>query len=337
MKMFQSFQIEAWQLMNGSKVDSDTPILTVGGTAARIVPGSPKNKEVSPGAFVQSIPGPHVMCMISGDKDIVTFCLKTLRQLSEENSNGRPVILTASNQDTAIEIARTLFESKELINWKDHSEPWVYENAPTQRAQRKCPPTKVLDGKKMILTVPTKSGFYEHENTLVEDMTLIKFFDIPHIASVRSITTSGNSYNVDACRYIGEKLKGATDIRSINFSDMFTTRLKTQLPQSLKFMIDAVADKKIVELNLRDNAFGPAGVKSLESFLATCTTLKRLNVTNCGLGPEGATMIAQSMLKCEGQRLEEFYASRGRLEDPGFTAMGEVFAKQKSLTAIEVY
>ena len=180
------------------------------------------------------------MCMISGDKDIVTFCLKTLRHLSEENSNGRPVILTAANQDTAIEIARTLFDPTELIGWKDHSEPWVYEKVPVQRGPK---PVKVLDGKQMVLTVPTKSGFFEDENTLVQDMTLIKFFDIPHIASVRSITTSGNSYNVDACRYIGEKLKGATDIRSINFSDMFTTRLKTQLPQSLKFMIDAIEDK----------------------------------------------------------------------------------------------
>lgn len=57
-------------------------------------------------------------------------------------------------------------------------------------------------------------------------------------------------------------------------------------------MIDAVMDKKIIELSLRDNAFGPAGVESLKDFLATCTTLKRLNVTNCGLGPEGTTTIA---------------------------------------------
>lgn len=48
-------------------------------------------------------------------------------------------------------------------------------------------------------------------------------------------------------------------------------------------------------------------------------------------------MIAQSMLKCEGQKLEVFEASRDRLEDPGFEAMAEVFAAQKSLQKLEVF
>lgn len=87
---------------------------------------------------------------------------------------------------------------------------------------------------------------------------------------------------------------------------MFTTRLKTSLPQSLKYLVDAINDKQIVELNLRDNAFGPAGVRSLETFLATMPSLRVLNVTNCGLGPEGSSMIAEAILKCPGMALREF-------------------------------
>ena len=48
-------------------------------------------------------------------------------------------------------------------------------------------------------------------------------------------------------------------------------------------------------------------------------------------------MIAEAILKCNGMALREFQASRDRLEDKGFTAMAEVFAKQQSLEVLEVY
>lgn len=74
-------------------------------------------------------------------------------------------------------------------------------------------------------------------------------------------------------------------------------------------------------MNLSRNAFGPAGVEALKDFLAACPSLKVLDISDCGLGPDGATTIAQSLLKCEGQKLEVFKASRDRLEDPGFCSL----------------
>jgi|TARA_B110000285_G_C14753788_1_gene436409 Ran GTPase-activating protein (RanGAP) involved in mRNA processing and transport len=52
-----------------------------------------------------------------------------------------------------------------------------------------------------------------------------------------------------------------------------------------------------------------------------------LNVTNCGLGPIGSSMIAESILENEEMKLTEFYACRDRLEDPGMEAMSKVFNK----------
>ena len=110
--------------------------------------------------------------------------------------------------------------------------------------------------------------------------------------------TSGNSFGMDACQWIAENvLSKCVNLRRVNFSDMFTTRSKDKLPPSLKFLIDAIMDKQIIELNLRDNAFGPAGVSAYVDFLEKCPTLEILNVTNCGLGPMGSSMIAEAILK----------------------------------------
>ncbi len=50
-------------------------------------------------------------------------------------------------------------------------------------------------------------------------------------------------------------------------------------------------------------------------------------MTNCGLGPIGGEMIGKALMANEDIRLEEFYASRDRLEEEGMKAVGEAFAK----------
>jgi Ran GTPase-activating protein (RanGAP) involved in mRNA processing and transport len=102
-------------------------------------------------------------------------------------------------------------------------------------------------------------------------------------------------------------------------------------------MIDAIIDKPIVELNLSHNAFGPDGVTAYVDFLEKCSTLKILNVTNCGLGPKGSQMIAEAILKNDEMRLTEFSASRDRLENPGIEALSKVFSAHGTLKKIEVY
>ena len=75
------------------------------------------------------------------------------------------------------------------------------------------------------------------------------------------------------------------------------------------------------------NAFGPAGVKSFYDFLAKSKSLESLNVTNCGLSPQGGALIAEAILKNGSMKLKEFYGSRSRLEDEGLEALGKVFSK----------
>ena len=62
--------------------------------------------------------------------------------------------------------------------------------------------------------------------------------------------------------------------------------------------------------------------------------MKVLDVTNCGLGPVGATLIAEAILSNPAMRLTEFRASRDRLEEDGMKMMGKVFEKQKSIVKL---
>ena len=78
-------------------------------------------------------------------------------------------------------------------------------------------------------------------------------------------------------------------------------------------------------LNLSDNAFGPAGIKSFDFLLRELKSLKTLKVTNCGLGPEGGEMIAQALAENKDLKLVQFSAGRDRLENKGITALAGVF------------
>ena len=118
-----------------------------------------------------------------------------------------------------------------------------------------------------------------------------------------------------------------TNVSVVNFSDMFTSRLKTDIPLALVNLMDALMDKEVVSLNVRDNAFGPIGVESLAKFLSSTSSLKILNVSNCGLGPKGSSMIAEYLLANNTVMLTEFYACRSKLEQDGMNAMAEVFLK----------
>lgn len=86
-------------------------------------------------------------------------------------------------------------------------------------------------------------------------------------------------------------------------------------------MAEALLPKDLQEVDLSDNAFGPDGVRAFECLLSSAKALTVFKVTNCGLGPEGATMIAQAMNKNPNLRLTHFHAGRDRLENPGIKAL----------------
>ena len=64
-------------------------------------------------------------------------------------------------------------------------------------------------------------------------------------------------------------LKHKDTIVEINFSDLYTGRLNTEIPQSLEYLLPALLKLPNLKLiNLSDNAFGLQTIDPIEAYLA---------------------------------------------------------------------
>jgi Ran GTPase-activating protein 1 len=70
------------------------------------------------------------------------------------------------------------------------------------------------------------------------------------------IHLSGNTFGVEALTAISEAL--GDNLVTVKCSDMFTGRLKSEIPLALEALVKALeTQKSLVEVDLSDNAFGP--------------------------------------------------------------------------------
>jgi Ran GTPase-activating protein 1 len=102
--------------------------------------------------------------------------------------------------------------------------------------------------------------------------------------------------------------------------------------------------ENLIELNLSDNAFGPAGAEPLIDFLTNNRSLKILRLNNNGLGIGGGTMIAKALLASADKAKEENRTSslhtiicgRNRLEDGSSQALADAFAAHGTLVEVRM-
>ncbi|EFN62725.1 Ran GTPase-activating protein 1 [Camponotus floridanus] len=157
----------------------------------------------------------------------------------------------------------------------------------------------------------------------------------------------GNTLGTPAAEAIAEILKEkGTPLKKALWKDMFTGRLKTEIPKALEYLGTAlcVANSQLTELDLSDNAFGPIGIQGLANLLTSspCYTLQELRLNNNGLGISGGKMLAKALEKClensskEGAplALKVFIVGRNRLENEGAQALAGVFEKLKTLEEV---
>lgn len=113
----------------------------------------------------------------------------------------------------------------------------------------------------------------------------------------------GNTLGIPAAEAIAEALKEkGAPLKKALWKDMFTGRLKTEIPKALEYLGTALctAGSQLTELDLSDNAFGPIGVQGLANLLTSspCYTLQVLRLNNNGLGISGGKMLAKALEKC---------------------------------------
>ncbi|GBP46230.1 Ran GTPase-activating protein 1 [Eumeta japonica] len=156
------------------------------------------------------------------------------------------------------------------------------------------------------------------------------------------LTLTGNTLGVEAAKAIAKALETHEEFKLAKWSDMFTGRMKTEIPPALTALGNGMitARARLSVLDLSDNAFGPIGVEGLAKLLQSevCRELQELRLNNNGLGITGGRLLASALLSVDQTgnppRLKVFVAGRNRLENDGAKALAEVFQKMGTLEEI---
>ena len=157
----------------------------------------------------------------------------------------------------------------------------------------------------------------------VEDIQSVLEYLRENREKITGIELSSNSLGFNAATALAEEIRELKNLEIVNYRDIFVSRKKEDLPNSLYELVKAIEDKNIKVLDLSDNAFGPIGVKSFDFFIRKTKTLKELHIENNGLGPEGAEMLANSLLENDEIKLETLILNRNRLENKGAAAFSK--------------
>uniref|UniRef100_A0AAV2KKH9 Ran GTPase-activating protein 1 n=1 Tax=Knipowitschia caucasica TaxID=637954 RepID=A0AAV2KKH9_KNICA len=172
--------------------------------------------------------------------------------------------------------------------------------------------------------------------------------EIQDFEGLQALRLEGNTFGVEAAQAIAKALETKSTFKQCYWSDMFTGRLRSEIPPALNSLGDALmlAGARLTVLDLSDNAFGPDGVKGIEKLLksSACYTLQELRLNNCGMGIGGGKILAAALTDChkgssaEGcpLRLKVFVAGRNRLENDGAIALAQAFQLMGSLEEIHM-
>jgi len=185
---------------------------------------------------------------------------------------------------------------------------------------------------KYICKIPGKLKWDEPSDlsTMISEITKCK-------SEITSLELTHCSIGTECAKKLSEAISLCDNLTSVNYRDLFVSRLKEDLPISLKYLMEAISNKKISFLDLSDNAFGPTAIPSFDFFLRTCTNLEYLELENNGLGPEGAEMVCNALLQNDKIKLKKLIINRNRLEEKGALSLAKVIEKMKSFEHLEFF
>ncbi|OTF70652.1 ran GTPase-activating protein 1-like protein [Euroglyphus maynei] len=155
---------------------------------------------------------------------------------------------------------------------------------------------------------------------------------------IATLQLDGNSYGIEPLKEIGQSLQTCHNLRHLFLNDMFTSRLKDEIPKALRYLFLGVQSSRaeIITLNLNDNAIGPVTMPELLPFLRSeqSMSLRHLYLNNCGLGIKGGTMLSTVLSGLEN--LAELVIGRNRLEIDGIIEISSALSKLTTLERLEL-
>ncbi|KAK7206433.1 hypothetical protein BZA70DRAFT_276583 [Myxozyma melibiosi] len=170
--------------------------------------------------------------------------------------------------------------------------------------------------------------------------------ELEKVDGVEVVDLSGNTFGVEASEALAKVLKEKKTLKEVNFADMFTGRLKDEIPACLEHLLPALLElPDLTKINLSDNALGLSAVDPLSDFLSKHTPLKDLILANNGFGPIAGAKVATALrdlakAKEEAKSpyaLETVICGRNRLENGSMEAWSACFAANKDIKEIRLY
>ncbi|GAA5845864.1 hypothetical protein JCM11251_002929 [Rhodosporidiobolus azoricus] len=168
---------------------------------------------------------------------------------------------------------------------------------------------------------------------------------IEAIPDLEEVRFGGNTLGIEACEALAKTLEGKTKLRIADFSDIFTGRLISEIPQSLLALCTSLLTlPELHTLDLSDNAFGGRTAEPMLEFIANAPKLEVFKLNNNGMGPAGGAMIAGALLENakkaekEGRKssLRVLVCGRNRLENGSSQAFADAFAALGTLREVRM-
>ncbi|KAE8261660.1 hypothetical protein A4X09_0g7626, partial [Tilletia walkeri] len=171
--------------------------------------------------------------------------------------------------------------------------------------------------------------------------------ELSAIEGLEEIHLGGNTLGQGACEAFARALQSSrSSLRIFNGADIFTGRLITEIPASLKALCDGlVGHEKLKEVDLSDNAFGGRCADAMTELFSNNHSIEVIKLQNNGLGISGGKIIAAALeaaadkLDEAGQasRLRSVTIGRNRLENGSAPDIARALARHgKSIEEVRV-
>lgn len=170
--------------------------------------------------------------------------------------------------------------------------------------------------------------------------------EIKEVKNLEKLDFSGNTIGIDASEALSHAiLFHKNTITEVNFSDIYTGRLKTEIPQSLEFLLPALLKApNLHTINLSDNAFGLQTIDPIEAYLAKAVSVQHLTLSNNGMGPFAGARIGTSLFKlslakksAKEPSLKTFICGRNRLENGSINHLALGLKSHADLEVVRLY
>lgn len=150
--------------------------------------------------------------------------------------------------------------------------------------------------------------------------------------NITSLKFHANTYGLSSNNWFADNIIcKMAKLSKIDFSDTVNYQHRSDLCMGVSSMLRAVADNKIIEIDLKDNFLDVDGARAIKDFLETNKSLKILKMQNCRLGNKSAEIMAEALTKNNKMKLEVLNLSDNNIEADGLKLLMPVLSKMGTL------